>query len=773
MNIRRKRIKGKTPFISQGSKERKIQSACPLGCDNTCRFWAHIKEGKLVKIEPASFPDSRYNSICLKGLLWPQFVYQSDRLKYPLKRVGARGKGNWRRISWDEALERIVSNLNKTKAEYGAKAVCFLTLGGTVTALNGASRAGLVQRFASLFGGTVPFTVGLFSDHDVGALVCGYGNMGHDRSDFINSKLIILWSTNVSETQMNYMRFIYDAMDKGAKLIVIDPIFTPTASKADEWISLKPGTDAAFALGVMNVIVRKKIYNDNFIKKYTNLPFLVRSDNGNILRESDIIPDGDLNNYMVWDKIKNKAQSSGFPSINPALTGSYDQNEIKCKPAFQLMNDLVEQFTPEKVSEICGISPETIKKFAWEYATIKPAAIIKGCGLFRYYHGDLSNRAITTLAALTGNIGKSGGGVTGVWGNGCVSAPFNFGPTGFWNNPGSGYHNLDGRLIYDCIESGKPWRIKALFSHGNNWVNQCPNQNRIVNKIIPNLDFIVHSDFFINDSAKYADILLPSCTIFEYTDLVLAPSHRYFLFAEKAIEPLFECKSDFQIYGELAEKMGYGEYFNKEPEEYLDLLFNSQDERISNITIEKLKKGPIRMNVSEPFVSYVDRLFPTASGKLEIYSERLKQYDEELPVYKEPIEKTPSSLNKKYPLSLLTTHSRWRINSTFSNIDLIKQLNPEPILEINPRDAEKRNIQNGEVAIVFNSRGTVKLRAKLTERVRPGVIIITEGYWRTQFLQGHTNELSQDEINPVHQKISVANTSYYDCAVEVKRDWDG
>ena len=351
----------------------------------------------LTKVEPADFPEPRYRYMCAKGLCTPKLVYHPDRLKYPMKRVGERGEGKWQRISWDEALDTIAGKLKDIPAKYGRESVAVLTAGGPFPSQWRHFLRPEVGQRPSGVPSSVPLGVTNAGQGCADRPVFGDRRADHYLMDHENPRMFVYWGCNIVETAAwRYHRF-REAREKGAKMVVISPIFTPTAAKADEWIPIRPGTDAALALGMINIIMSEGLCDEAFLLEYTVGPFLVRGDNGLFLRDS-------TGKYMVWDTKTNKPQTYDTPKVAPALRGSYKVEGIECKTAFQLLAELVEQYPVERASEITEVPPDAIRRLALDYATLKPVISDRGFGLQRGFHGDLAHRAISTLAAVTGNI---------------------------------------------------------------------------------------------------------------------------------------------------------------------------------------------------------------------------------------------------------------------------------------------------------------------------------------------------------------------------------
>ncbi len=738
-------------------EEQVIRTACPAHCGgNACGILAHVRGGRVTKLEPADFPDARLRRICLKGLSSMQLLYHPDRLRYPLKRVGQRGEGKWQRISWDEALDTIADKLNKIAEKYGPKSVGFV-LGGPGA---GTVKFGAYTRFASLFQGTRVSTWGYGDSAAPCANIAMFG--AHYAGTFLagsdNPKLIIIWGTNPGEAAPFKMRDLLDEKEKGAKLVVIDPVFTTTASKADEYIGIRPGTDAALALGMMNVIMHDGLQDEGFIRSHTVGPFLVRSDNGRFLREGDAISGG-ADKYMVWHAAASQALPSDSPQVSPSLRGVYRVNGIECQPAFQLLAELIAQYPPEKAAEITDVPADTIERLARAYATNKPANIRTDNGLARTYHGDLTFRAVCTLATLTGSITLPSQADN-------RNLVLNWGPF-LKADPNKSYSRMGILNMYPAILEGKPYPIRAVWFAFINFINQCANSYKIINELIPKLDFIISTELFMTTTAQYADIVLPVCTFLEFSDIVRGPTS-YLQLQQKVIEPLYESRSDMNILTELAKRMGFEGYFDKTEEEFADLLLASGHPSVDGITVDRLKEGPAKANVLPAMPSAKAR-FRTPSGKIEFYVERLTSFGEELPVYKEPLESGRTPLAEKYPLVCVQVHSKFRHHSSYANIPWLLELNPEPVVDVNPADAESRGINDGDSVIVFNDRGKARLKAKLNEGIKPGVINISQGWWFDQFGEGGLNTLTHHVINPVQDALYEPNMAMNDVLVEVKR----
>lgn len=737
-----------------------IRTACPAHCGiDACGILAHVKGDRVVKLEPADFPDKRDRRICLRGLSSLDITYHPDRLKYPMRRVGERGEGKFERITWDKAYNIIVENFKNITDKYGWRAIGWV-LGGSGA---GTTKFGAYLRLASL---TQSTRVSAWGYGDAG-LPCGSRIILGHQFPFLHlqgkfwqrkwTELLIVWGSNPGESMpLQNMRKIMDAKEEGTQVVVIDPRFTITASKADQYIGLKPSTDSALALGIMNVIFQNKMHDGEFILEHTNGPYLVRTDNGKLLRGKDI----ELkkpNAYVLWDKPSNSAKVVRRKNVKEAmLTGTYVINNIECKPALQLLIELASEYTLEKTAEITGVKVELIEKLAKRIATAKDVTFLTHMGFTRTYHGDISLRGLISVASITGNV------ITSV-SSGFVPATLNWEPFLKTIPEKPSYHRLGILNLYNAVIKGKPFQIKAVWFAFINFLNQCVHFDKIIDDFFPSLDFIVQTELFMTPSARYADLLLPVCSFLEFSDFMSFP-YPYLQLQQKVIEPLYESKSDATIVSELAEKLGFGEYFEGGEEGMIDMIMDNPS--LEGVNREVLKKGPAKLRAL-PEGSNFPLTFGTPSGKIELYAEQLVEDGEVLPIYLPPIEAPITSEETKYPLTLINGHSRFRTHSMFANVQSLLDLNPEPIVDINPIDAQKRNISNNDLVTVFNDRARTTLKARITEGIIPGVINITEGWWIEQFKEGSLNHLTHDIINPVQEKVYEPNMHMNDVAVEV------
>ena len=738
---------------------------CPnMGCHQNCPVVAHVRDGQLVRVSAPDFPGiPEFNHICVRGLASWKLPYLDKRLNYPLKRVGERGSGEWERISWEEAYDTIATRLGEIRDKYGSKGVLMKGSGSSSVPLGGVNAGASTTRFSNLFGCTeiVGWTI------DGGPYVAAlsqYGFFfagGNDPRDWKNSKLIINWGKNTAEAAMRDMKFVLDAKDHGAKLIHISINYDPTAAKADEWIGIEPASDGALAMGMMNVILREGLHDQAYLIYSTVAPLLVDVGTGKFARGSDISPEMDKALYVVWDETSQAPAPMpphvhALPNVTPALDGEYTIGGKTYATAFHLLAQEIEKYPPEEAARITGVPLETIERLAVEYATSKPAIINLGTGVTRYFYGDLEARAILTLGALTGNVGISGGGTSG-W-TGGFNPTLNTDPINAANEKRSmRIHCSEG---YRTITEGIPHQVKGMLVFGNNPVHTLSNYQVWINEILPKLDFIVTIDIVESETAHFSDIILPATSIYERKDLMT--NLGYAVLCQQPIKPLFERKSDLEICTELANRLGFGEYFKYTEEDFFRVMLDSPS--LEGVTLERLNSegglvfgnGPM-----EPQIGFLNQDYWTPSGRIEFYAEQLASVGEALPGHKGAGEVVDSDLGKRYPVRFLTGRRRFWTQS-MSFYPAVREINPKPTLQVNPKDAEARGIKNGDLVRVYNDRGEMVVSAMLQPGIRPGSVYIEHGWKPEEFVSGFYQNLLRPLNMPDKNMINPVWTTYWE-----------
>lgn len=656
--------------------------------------------------------------LCAKVSKYLDRVYSPDRVLYPMRRTapkggGKTGPGDFVRISWDEALDEITRRFRQISDECGPEAILPYSYGGTLGFLN---NSGMAHRFfyrlgASQLNRTICATAG--GD----ALVTVIGRkLGTEPEQFRDSRYIIAWGANIHGANIHLWPFIEEARRKGAKLVVIDPYKTRTASCADWYLPINPGTDVALALGMMHVIIGEKLYDADYVARYTL--------------------------------------------------------------GFDHLTERVREYTPERVAEWTGISADDIRKLAREYASMRPAAIRVNYGVQRSENGGMAVRAIAMLPCITGSWKQAGGGLQL-----STSGSFLGLDRAAIERPDLMLKSPLGRnaRVVNMSELGKALTrlddppVKAIFVYNSNPAVVAPNNNDVIRGFMRrDLFTVVHEQFF-TDTVAYADILLPATTFFEHKELQTGYGHYYLQISDQAIAPPGECKSNTDLFRELALRMGFSEdCFHQSVDQMIDIalhesggrLATDRHEYLQGITRERLEKeGHVRLNVSEgPFLPFACGGFFTPSGKAELYSATLAAAGlDPVASFVPPQESRHARTAEEFPLEFLSRKADNYLNTTFCNLASLRKLEDPELLEINAADASHRGIREGDWVRVFNHRGEVRLRAHVNGAVQPGVVAALLN-WGSLAPDGKSvNVLTSETLTDIG-----AGATFYSCLVEVE-----
>lgn len=692
-----------------------IASAGVGNCGGKCRIDIMVAEGCALQISTDHSDNDPQLRACVRGRAYRHTYLSPHRLRYPMKRIGKRGEGKFQRISWQQAAKEIADAAKRIGQTYGPASRYFLYATGNC----GVMRADhMLRRLMNLDGGYLDSYNSYSSACStfVSPYIYGDANGGHTERDMLNSRLLILWGHNPAETIFGSLRNFYlaQAKKKGIPILVIDPRQSDTAlALADQWIGLRPTTDGALADALAYVIVTRGLQDKAFLREFC-LGF-----------DEETLP-------------PSAPKGSSYCSY---LLG-YSDGVPK---------------TPQWGEKITGVPAAVIEELAVKMATTKPMAILPGLGPQRHGNGEQTTRAIAALACLTGNVGICGGS------SGLPSAPpkrpqpkFPRGkdrfpgqiPTFLWTKALAHGTELtprkDGLRGVDHLDSG----IKMIFNlAGNTLINQHADINA-TKKLLQDeslCEMIVVSDLFMTPSAKFADILLPAASFLECNNMA-APwfADDCLLSNAKAVESLFEAMDDYAWVSMVAKQMGLFEPFSEgrvTQEQWLRHLYAEHakvEPMLPDYASFRANGGilyqdaPLRIAYREQIENHIP--FATPSGKIELYSERIAAlHDPELPAiarFVPSVEGPDDTLREKYPLQLIGYHTKRRCHSIHDNNDWLEELDP-PALWIHPKDAEIRGIRNGNLVLVWNDRGKVRLPAKVTERIVPGVTALSQGGWYT------------------------------------------
>lgn len=709
-----------------------IRTGCPAhNCGGRCLLVAHVENGRITRLDTDDRPDSLAAPqlrACPRGRAYLRRQYHPDRLLYPLKRTGKRGEGQFERITWDEALDTMAAQFERVKATYGNQAL-FVPYGtGSYNQLNGSHTA---RRLMNLYGGCL----GIYNSYSWAAInaatptVWGTLVTGNQRQDWLNSRYILMWGWNPAEMRdgTNSDYFLKLARQNGARIVCIDPRHSLSAAAlADEWIPIRPGTDAAMMTVMAYVMLTEGLLDTGFINRYC----------------------------LGWDSAHMPPGHETDESYSDYLLGRRDGAPK----------------TPQWAEAITAVPAATIARIAREYATLTPAVLYQGYGMQRRAYGEQVVRAGAVLSAITGNFGVPGGWASGLglqapdgggkWtvfpiGENPVKAAI---PVFLWTEAvlrGKEMTAADGVIGADHLESD----IKLIYAVATNClINQHANVNRSAEILRDEskVEFLVVQDNFLTPTARFADLILPACTQFEtwgvedgwkYSDeVILQP---------KLVEPPGECKSDYQICADIAHRLGIGDAYTEGRDEkaWVDYCLGVwRTSRFPNLPsldefIEK-NLGAWSNPVTQPAIAFDDFRrdpqqfsLPTPSGKVEIFSTQL--YDRRnsaeippipkyIPEWESPFENPcPSGkfMSKKvFPLQAIGHHTLARVHSTHANNDWLNVAFPQRIF-INPLDAGERYIHDGDLVRVWNARGELVIPARVTPRILPGVVDIPQGAW--------------------------------------------
>ena len=706
----------------ENQEEKIIRSICSSHCGGTCEMKVHVKDGRIVRIEPEDRPFRP--RMCARGHAYRQRVYAPDRLLYPLKRTGDRGSGAFARISWDEALDTVAEKMQHIKAQYGNGAILHFCSMCDPHTLH---HVGAFHKLLCQFGGyTAPWG---FISHEGATFSAGitYGlrrkftQTEHRPEEYLQSKLIIMWGWNPVTTEQgtNVPLFLALAKEKGTRFICVDPRFTDSAAVfADQWIPIRPGSDTAVLLAMAYVIIEENLLDRDFIDAHT----------------------------------------FGFEPFKDYVLGRTD-GVAK---------------TPAWAEDISTIKAETIADLARAYAREKPAVLVTSISPGRTAYGEQYHRAAAALEAITGNWQYqnwlSGPARTSKFNPQIVGPP---NPVEAGRPPrrnalpyrGASVNSsarVNVSLFADAILKGRaggyPHDYKMTWFSNTNYLNQLGQINKTV-AAFNKLEFILVTEQFMTPTAQYADIVLPVCTFFEREDILAPKGFGVFAILNQVIDPLGESRSQLKICQDLAPRLGITDYGETSDKEMVESIISRLKEETDLPDLEALrqegfcfpKKSGQGESKSAPAMN-----FRTPSEKIEIFSQIAVQIDDPLipplPTYIEHWESPNDPLALKYPLQLITPHFKRRAHSQFDNLPWLQELQTQAV-SINTGDAEKREIKSGDLVRVFNDRGEVRIKAKVTERIMPGVVALPQGAWYHPDDQGidHggcANVLTRNAISP-------------------------
>lgn len=673
-----------------------------------------VRDGKAVDLRGDKDHPFTKGFLCQKVARYLERVYHPDRLRWPAKRVGRKGTGQFERISWEEAIETIATRFRAlAESPDGPQSILPYSYAGTMGKLQGSS---LDRRFfhrlgASLLDRTICATAG--------AAGCEYtlGTRAFiDPETVARSRYIVNWGSNTSVTNTHLWAIMHEARKAGARIVTIDPFRSRTAARSDWWLPVRPGTDAALALGMMHVIWRDGLQDDDYLLRH-------------------------------------------------------------CKGSDALRQRVLRDYPPQRVAEITGLDGTSIERLARDYAATRPALIRLNYGLQRHGGGGMAVRTITCLPAIIGAWREVGGGALL---STSKLYPFNSTGLERPDLIPPGTRTINMVQLAEALHGQLPGPpVHALYVYNSNPAAVCPDQARVLSGLMRDDLFTVVHEQFPTDTVAYADIVLPATTELEHFDVHGSYGHFYVQASERAIAPLAEAKPNTEVFRLLARAMDFeSELFATSDEELAEEALEPMAgpngfpaaNAFDGIALAPLRAvGPVRLNVPTNYAPFAEGGFATPSGKCEFHSDRLaKMGIDPLPTYIPPHEdpQTRPDLASRFPLQMVSPPAPSFLNSTFVNIRQLRESAGEPAIEISAADARQRGLRQGQYARIFNDRGSFRARVIVTDNVRPGVVVTQGLWWRKYTTDGvNCNATSSTRLTDLG-----AGATFFDNLVQVQAD---
>ena len=706
-----------TPQAVASSSSRNVIAACPHDCPDTCSMIVTVDNDKILEVR--GNPDHPYTDgrLCVKINHYEERVHSTDRVMHPLKRKGPKGSGQFERITWDQAIKEISDRWKAIIAKSGPTAILPYSYLGTQGILNGLN---VGDPFFNKLGATISERTFCDSGASTAYMMTVGPTPGTDPESFAHSKYIILWACNTVSTNLHHWPIIDAAKKRGAKVIVIDPMKTRTSNHADWHIQIRPGTDTALAMGMINVVIAEGLIDKDYIDNYT----------------------------VGFDELAERAKD----------------------------------YPPEKVARITGIPADDVRKLARDYATTQPSVIRIGVAVERHRNGGQTVRALTCLPALVGAWRHVGGGILQLpiwafpmnWGN--LMRPD-------FITPGTRVLNQWqlGQALTGEMKLDPP--IESICIYNANPLVVAPEQDKVIKGLLREDLFTVVSEHFITDTARYADIVLPATTQMEQEEIMFSWGHFYLSYNNRAIKPQGECVTNTELFRRLAKAMGMDDpFFQRSDEQMIADSMDWANPALQGITIEDLKtKGFARLKLGTPdkYLPHAEGKFPTPSGKVELKASMAAGGNFVVPVFRQgsndhqdgsPVDPLPGYVeyenDAKYPLNIISPKNHSFLNSGYANI--ARQLGHagDQYVMIHPNDAQARKIVDGGTVEVFNDTGRFRALAKVTEDVMPGVLASPLGYWASTSISGST----VNAVNSARFADLGRAPTFSECRVEVRAE---
>ncbi len=767
-----------TPAKVDESGDQVYQGLCRGNCGGGCRIEVKVREGKVISTGPTLEEDPMDFLICPRGLSHIQRMYAPERIQYPVRRKEGtpRGGGEWERLTWDEAINYVTGKWKEYRAKYGNNAIAFSYGAGTYS-----NDYFVYQRFFNSIG-----AINITQENDMTMLNYSwkiYGMslymVGDCKTGQADSKTVFIWGCNATIGTFNRWKYLMAARDKGAKLVVIDPTYTCAAQKADLWVPIKPGTDAALALCMMKYWHDNGLDAKDYLRDLTVAPYLVRQDTGKFMRADDagieaeaeagagsqewggaVVAGDDVMPIVAIDEEGNPGLLKDI--ANPQIEGTFEVNGIKVKTAYQMLIERCAEWTLEATAKKCDLSVELIEKLCLMYLD-GPTMLHTGFGLDHRGSGDGSSHAICVLPLVSGQVGFRGAGIAGNLAGATTANPFDN-----WNIMGTSHYTPGMKTVMKDVPlivekkryNGQDVNLKSIYFYVSNPLGSYGGSVAL-RKAFDQVELIVYAEQVWNDTAKYADVVLPVPHWFEYETYRTCPSS-YCDFNDAAVPPQFESKPDTEIVAMLGKAMGlnepYGE-FNFDNDSILRTFFESESALAMGLSYDLLKQVK-HIRVAPYVFPYGSRAMPwqAENGRALFYFDNVEpEFNKEAPIdkwlYALPFQRNDNEayegnpLAEKYPINLMTHRDKFKVHTAFAKSPWLLEIQPEPTVEMNPIDAEKYGVAEGDLVKCYNDRGFCVFRLHLDPSMRPGTAWTEHTWLDDQYVAGHYADLTPLESN--------------------------
>ncbi|ENH6339102.1 molybdopterin oxidoreductase family protein [Burkholderia vietnamiensis] len=682
------------------------RAVCPHDCPDTCAMRVTVENGKAIKVTGDPEHPPTQGVLCTKVSRYADRVHHPDRLTVPLKRIGAKGEGRFAPITWNEAFDEIGRRLGDIAAR-SPESILPYSYAGTMGLVQG---EGIAQRFFHKIGASRLERTICAAAGAAGLRYTYGGNIGMHLEHFEESELILIWGANPIASSLHFWTRAQEAKRRGARLVAIDPYRSLTAEKCHQHIALKPGTDGAFALGMMNVLITENLLDHDYIAHHT----------------------------VGFEALKARALS----------------------------------YPPERVAQICGIDASELIELARRYGATRKASIRLNYGMQRVRGGGNAVRAIASLPGLTGAWRDRAGGL--------LLSSSEFAPIDHaallrpdlipgWPHKLPRIINMNAigdALLHPGDDAFGP-KVEAVIVYNSNPVAVAPDSSKVAAGFAREDLFTVVLEHFQTDTVDFADIVLPATTQLEHLDIHKSYGHTYVMANLPAIPPVGEARPNTEIFRGIARSMGLDEpALYHSDEEVAQAALRWDDPTLDSDWNTLKHAGWVKLKLAD--APFANGGFRTPSGKCEFHSARLEQMGlDPVPDYLPPYESAEASpeLAARYPLAMISPPARHFLNSTFVNVESLRNTEGEPHLDIHPADAESRGIGDGDMVRIFNDRGSMQAVARVTDRARAGLVVGLSIWWKKLSADGrNANEVTSQALTDLGN-----SATFYDCLVEVER----